>query len=43
MKVDIHPSWEPHLHAEFNKPYFKNLTDFVKAEYKNHKQIFGQI
>ncbi|MEF3079190.1 uracil-DNA glycosylase [Winogradskyella poriferorum] len=37
MKVDIHPSWEPHLQAEFNKPYFKNLTYFVKAEYKNHE------
>lgn len=37
MKVDIHPSWEPHLQAEFNKTYFKNLTDFVKAEYKNHE------
>ncbi|MCT4629646.1 uracil-DNA glycosylase [Winogradskyella sp.] len=37
MNVNIHPSWKPHLQTEFEKPYFKNLTDFVKSEYKNHK------
>lgn len=37
MKVEIHPSWKPHLQTEFDKPYFKNLTDFVKTEYKEHK------
>ena len=37
MNVDINPSWKPYLQTEFNKPYFKSLTDFVKTEYKNHK------
>lgn len=37
MNVAIHPSWKPYLQAEFDKPYFKSLTDFVKTEYKNHK------
>ena len=37
MNVDIHPSWKPYLQTEFDKPYFKSLTDFVKTEYKNHK------
>ena len=36
MNVDIHPSWKPYLQTEFNKPYFKSLTDFVKTEYNNH-------
>lgn len=35
MKVKIDPSWEKELYAEFEKPYFKELTDFVKDEYKN--------
>ncbi|WP_111682560.1 uracil-DNA glycosylase [Winogradskyella tangerina] len=37
MNVDIHPSWKPHLQAEFEKPYFKSLVDFVKSEYQEHK------
>ena len=36
MNVDIHQSWKPYLQSEFEKPYFKNLVDFVKAEYRNH-------
>ena len=36
MNVDIHPSWKPHLEDEFNKPYFSQLVDFVKCEYKNN-------
>ncbi|GAA3640566.1 uracil-DNA glycosylase [Flavivirga jejuensis] len=35
MNVDIHESWKPYLEKEFSKPYFKNLVDFVKAEYKS--------
>jgi uracil-DNA glycosylase len=35
MKVKIDPSWKKHLEGEFDKPYFKELTDFVKKEYKN--------
>ena len=35
MKVNIHDSWKSHLENEFEKPYFKALTDFVKFEYAN--------
>lgn len=34
MHVKIDKSWQPALHQEFNSPYFKNLTDFVKTEYQ---------
>ncbi len=33
MNVKIAESWQPLLKGEFEKPYFKNLTDFVKKEY----------
>ncbi len=33
MNVRIEPSWHTQLAAEFNKPYFAALTDFVRAEY----------
>ena len=33
MKVNIDPSWGEHLQAEFDAPYFKQLTDFVRTEY----------
>ena len=33
MKVDIHPSWKKELNAEFEKPYFLDLLNFVKEEY----------
>jgi uracil-DNA glycosylase len=36
MTVKIEPSWQAQLKEEFEKPYFKNLADFVKSEYKNH-------
>lgn len=32
--VKIEESWKKHLAPEFEKPYFKELTDFVKNEYK---------
>ncbi len=35
MDVKIHPSWKRHLEGEFEQPYFKELTDFVKNEYKS--------
>lgn len=35
MDVKIHPSWKEHVADEFEKPYFKELTDFVKSEYQN--------
>lgn len=39
MVIDIHKSWELYLQAEFNKPYFKDLIEFVKFEY-NKTQCF---
>lgn len=33
MDVKIHPSWKKHLAEEFEKPYFAELTAFVKKEY----------
>ncbi len=35
MEVKIDPSWRERLHEEFCRPYFNELTDFVKGEYKN--------
>lgn len=35
MNVDIEPSWHEKLMAEFEKPYFEMLTQFVRAEYAN--------
>lgn len=34
MDVRIEESWKKYLAPEFEKPYFKELTDFVKNEYK---------
>ncbi len=34
MNVNIEPEWKAVLAAEFEKPYFKELTDFVRAEYQ---------
>lgn len=39
MDVKIENSWKEQLKDEFEKPYFRNLTDFVRDEYKT-KQIF---
>lgn len=33
MNVQIEESWKRHLAPEFEKPYFVNLTDFVREEY----------
>lgn len=47
MNVDIEPSWKNVLNDEFEKPYFKELAEFVKQEYHSHtcfppgKQIFS--
>ena len=35
MYLNISESWKNILQPEFEKPYFKDLTEFVKAEYKN--------
>jgi uracil-DNA glycosylase len=36
MNVAIHESWKPYLEEEFSKPYFSDLVNFVKSEYKSH-------
>jgi uracil-DNA glycosylase len=36
MNVKIAESWSPLLKDEFEKPYFKNLTEFVKKEYASN-------
>lgn len=35
MSVEIEQSWKEKLAEEFEKPYFKELTSFVKEEYKS--------
>lgn len=37
MTIKISESWKPHLEEEFDKPYFKELIEFVKNEYKTKK------
>lgn len=39
MDVKIHDSWKGHLKGEFEKPYFRELVEFVKAEY-THKKVY---
>jgi uracil-DNA glycosylase len=47
MDVKIEESWKEILKDEFEKPYFSQLTDFVKSEYLHHtiyppgKEIFN--
>ncbi|MFT5213122.1 MAG: uracil-DNA glycosylase, partial [Patiriisocius sp.] len=36
MHLNISESWKNILQPEFEKPYFKDLTEFVKEEYKIH-------
>lgn len=35
MDVKIEESWKKQLQEEFEQPYFKQLTEFVKSEYAN--------
>lgn len=37
MDVAIHQSWKPLLKSEFEKPYFEQLINFVKADYKTQQ------
>lgn len=39
MDVRIEESWKKRLQTEFDKPYFKELTNFVRNEYRT-KRIF---
>ncbi|SDB35489.1 Uracil-DNA glycosylase [Flavobacteriaceae bacterium MAR_2010_188] len=49
MNVKIHPSWKQQLEEEFGKPYFNELTEFVRKEYTSHscyppgKAIFAAL
>jgi len=49
MNVRLDESWKNLLSEEFEKPYFKELTDFVKREYQNNtvyppaKYIFNAL
>jgi len=36
MDVKIEQSWKNHIGAEFNKPYFEQLTVFVHDEYRKN-------
>jgi uracil-DNA glycosylase len=36
MLTDLHSSWYDQLSDEFDKPYYKHLTAFVKKEYDNY-------
>ncbi|RDY61499.1 uracil-DNA glycosylase [Flagellimonas nanhaiensis] len=36
MEVSIEPSWKTHLTHEFEQPYFEQLTQFVKQEYRQY-------
>lgn len=36
MNVQIDESWRNHIGDEFDKPYFANLTQFVRTEYQQH-------
>jgi len=46
MDVKIAPSWKLHIAAEFGKPYFSELIEFIKSECQQHtvyppgKEIF---
>ena len=35
MNVKIEESWKQHLSSEFEKPYFAELTNFVRQEYNS--------
>jgi uracil-DNA glycosylase len=41
MKVKIEESWSAVLSEEFDKPYFKALTEFVRSEYQS-KTIYPE-
>ncbi len=42
MDVKIEQSWKDVLSGEFEKDYFKKLTDFVRAEYLSGKTIYPE-
>ncbi|MDR1696808.1 MAG: uracil-DNA glycosylase [Rickettsiales bacterium] len=40
MTVKIESSWKSALAGEFDKPYWRELTEFVRGEYLSGKQIY---
>jgi len=42
MDVKIEQSWKNVLNTEFEKDYFKKLTDFVRGEYLSGKTIYPE-
>ena len=42
MDVKIEESWKNALASEFDKDYFKKLTDFVRKEYLSGKTIYPE-
>lgn len=42
MDVKIEQSWKDVLGTEFEKDYFKNLTEFVRGEYLSGKTIYPE-
>ncbi len=42
MDVKIEQSWKDVLKGEFEKDYFKKLTEFVRAEYLSGKTIYPE-
>lgn len=42
MDVKIEESWKNALASEFEKDYFKQLTDFVRSEYMSGKTIYPE-
>jgi len=45
MLFKINPSWHEELSAEFEKPYFQKLIEFIKFEYATQKcfPLFNEI
>ena len=35
MNVRIDPTWKSELDQEWKKPYFEELTEYVRGEYRN--------
>lgn len=38
----LEPSWQQMLDAEFHKPYFKKLQEFLRAEYERKQVIYPE-
>ncbi len=36
-EIEIESGWKQHLQAEFEQPYFRELTEFVRSEYQHYR------